>query len=274
VLIPRRLELVNGADDRRVGAACSRLNGNLRRRHRVLRACERYERLGVRQRELRPYYSEGSKTLAFEVSEQLGWQLPDHVVVPVASGSQLTKIAKGFSELVETGLVEAHDVPHLGRPGRRVLTCRGRLRQRGGSHTPRTTVHDRQVPRHRQSGRRSGTPSDAVRRLPADARSSHRRRDHRRHLPAGTHRGHTFARLPGGVTIATAGEARCRGSRAPRRARRGLRDGQRPEDDRALTGRVLVDAPIDASLDDVAGRSSSSRVAPRPGAPTLRAEVC
>jgi threonine synthase len=56
---------------------------------------------------VRPYYAEGSKTLAFEVAEQLGWQLPDHVVVPIASGSQLTKIDKGFRELAELGLVEA-----------------------------------------------------------------------------------------------------------------------------------------------------------------------
>jgi threonine synthase len=55
---------------------------------------------------VRPYYAEGSKTLAFEVAEQLGWQLPDHVVVPIASGSQLTKIDKGFRELAELGLVE------------------------------------------------------------------------------------------------------------------------------------------------------------------------
>ncbi|MGH9304060.1 MAG: threonine synthase, partial [Acidimicrobiales bacterium] len=57
---------------------------------------------------LRPYYSEGSKTLAFEVAEQLGWSLPDHVVVPIASGSQLTKIDRGFRELVDLGLVDAH----------------------------------------------------------------------------------------------------------------------------------------------------------------------
>ncbi len=54
---------------------------------------------------VRTYYAEGSKTLAFEVAEQLGWQLPDHVVVPIASGSQLTKIAKGFKELVNVGLL-------------------------------------------------------------------------------------------------------------------------------------------------------------------------
>ncbi|MGC1309008.1 MAG: threonine synthase [Phormidesmis sp.] len=54
---------------------------------------------------LRPYYSEGSKTLGFEVAEQLGWELPDHVVAPCASGSLFTKIHKGFNEFVKTGLV-------------------------------------------------------------------------------------------------------------------------------------------------------------------------
>ena len=55
---------------------------------------------------VRPYYAEGSKTLGYEVAEQLGWRLPQQVVIPVASGSQLTKVDKGFSELVELGLVE------------------------------------------------------------------------------------------------------------------------------------------------------------------------
>jgi threonine synthase len=55
---------------------------------------------------VRPYYAEGSKTLAFEVAEQLGWHLPEQVVVPVASGSQLTKVDKGFTELCRLGLVD------------------------------------------------------------------------------------------------------------------------------------------------------------------------
>jgi threonine synthase len=54
---------------------------------------------------LRPYYSEGSKTLAFEVAEQLGWRLPDRIVAPIASASMFTKIYKGFQELQEVGLV-------------------------------------------------------------------------------------------------------------------------------------------------------------------------
>src|SRR4030088_323248 len=55
---------------------------------------------------LRPYYAAGSKTLAFEIAEQLGWELPDRCVVPVASGSLFTKIAKGFDEWRALGLLE------------------------------------------------------------------------------------------------------------------------------------------------------------------------
>ena len=63
---------------------------------------------------VRPYYAEGSKTLAYEIAEQLGWRLPDQVVVPVASGSQLTKIDKGFRELARLGLVEDKPVRIFG----------------------------------------------------------------------------------------------------------------------------------------------------------------
>jgi threonine synthase len=55
---------------------------------------------------LRPYYAEGSKTLAFEICEQLGWTTPDQVVVPLASGSQFTKVAKGFRQFIDLGLVD------------------------------------------------------------------------------------------------------------------------------------------------------------------------
>jgi threonine synthase len=55
---------------------------------------------------VRPYYAEGSKTLGYEIAEQLGWRLPDQIVIPVASGSQLTKIDKAFQELIKLGLVE------------------------------------------------------------------------------------------------------------------------------------------------------------------------
>jgi threonine synthase len=63
---------------------------------------------------LRPYYSEGSKTLGYEVIEQLGWQLPDHIVAPLASGSLFTKIYKGFQEFVKVGLVDEKAVRFSG----------------------------------------------------------------------------------------------------------------------------------------------------------------
>ena len=63
---------------------------------------------------LRPYYSEGSKTLGYEVAEQLGWQLPDHIVAPLASGSLFTKIYKGFQEFIQVGLVEDKSVRFSG----------------------------------------------------------------------------------------------------------------------------------------------------------------
>jgi threonine synthase len=55
---------------------------------------------------MRPYYSQGSKTLAFETAEQLGWELPDRVVAPIASGSLFTKVARGFEEWIDAGLLE------------------------------------------------------------------------------------------------------------------------------------------------------------------------
>ena len=63
---------------------------------------------------MRPYYSEGSKTLAFEVAEQLGWRTPDRVFVPIASGSLYTKIWKGFNELQKVGLIESVTVKMVG----------------------------------------------------------------------------------------------------------------------------------------------------------------
>jgi threonine synthase len=57
---------------------------------------------------MRPYYAEGSKTLAFEIAEQLGFELPDRVVGPIASGSLFTKLARGFEEWIEVGLLDGH----------------------------------------------------------------------------------------------------------------------------------------------------------------------
>src|ERR671937_710389 len=69
---------------------------------------------------LRPYYAEGSKTLGFEVCEQLGWRAPGHVVVPIASGALLVKIARGIRQLADVGLIAA---PHTRFSGAQATGC-------------------------------------------------------------------------------------------------------------------------------------------------------
>jgi len=89
-----RLVAIDGTYDE-VNRFCSELIGD-----------EAGEGWGFVNVNLRPYYAEGSKTLSYEIAEQLGWKLPEQIVIPVASGSQLTKIDKGFKELIALGLVE------------------------------------------------------------------------------------------------------------------------------------------------------------------------
>jgi threonine synthase len=72
---------------------------------------------------VRPYYAEGSKTIGYEIAEDLGWRLPRQIVVPVASGAQLVKIAKAFGELVSIGLVEADSVADVAVYGAQASGC-------------------------------------------------------------------------------------------------------------------------------------------------------
>jgi threonine synthase len=71
---------------------------------------DEFETTGFVNVNVRPYYAEGSKTLGFEVAEQLGWRLPAQIVAPMASGSLLTKVYKAFGELTRSGLVDASPV--------------------------------------------------------------------------------------------------------------------------------------------------------------------
>jgi threonine synthase len=63
---------------------------------------------------LRPFYAEGSKTLAFEIAESLGWRSPDVIVAPIASGAMFTRIARGFDELAQVGLIERRPIRFVG----------------------------------------------------------------------------------------------------------------------------------------------------------------
>ena len=132
---------------------------------------------------------EGSKTLAYEICEQLGWQLPDQLVVPIASGSQLTKIDKGLQELIKLGLVEDKPYKIFGAQAEGCSPVSRGLQGRARRRTPAEAEHHRQVAGDRQPGRR------AVR---AGHRAPHRRRgggrqrraDRRRDQAAGPDRGH------------------------------------------------------------------------------------
>jgi threonine synthase len=70
---------------------------------------------------VRPFYAEGSKTLTFETAEQLGWRLPDEIVIPIASGCQFVRHRRAAQELLDLGLVNGHQLPAL--TGAQALGC-------------------------------------------------------------------------------------------------------------------------------------------------------
>jgi threonine synthase len=114
VFIPADLEPVKVVGTTVYGARLVRVDGNYDQVNRLCTEIAEVHPWGFVNVNLRPYYAEGSKTVGFEIAEQLGWRLPDNVVVPMAGGAQISKIAKGFSELIATGLVEAKPVKVFG----------------------------------------------------------------------------------------------------------------------------------------------------------------
>ena len=114
VFIPADLEPAKIVGTEVYGAKVVRVAGNYDHVNRLCgQIAERY-RWGFVNVNLRPYYAEGSKTVGFEIAEQLGWRLPDNIVVPMAGGSLLTKIHKAFEELVALGLTEPKPVKFFG----------------------------------------------------------------------------------------------------------------------------------------------------------------
>jgi threonine synthase len=114
VFIPADLEPAKVLNTAVYGARIVRINGNYDQVNRLCsQIADRFE-WGLVNVNLRPYYSEGSKTHGFEIAEQLGWRLPDNVVVPMAGGSLIGKIAKAFRELITLGWVEEKPVRFFG----------------------------------------------------------------------------------------------------------------------------------------------------------------
>lgn len=105
VFIPSDLEPGKVGAAEAYGATVVEVDGTYDEVNRLCAELADQHQWGIVNVNLRPFYSEGSKTLFFEICEQLGWQAPDHVVIPVAAGSLLAKTAKAMDELVSVGLL-------------------------------------------------------------------------------------------------------------------------------------------------------------------------
>lgn len=114
VFIPADLEPAKVLNTAVYGARIVRINGNYDNVNRLCTQIADRFKWGLVNVNLRPYYAEGSKTHGYEIAEQLGWELPDNVVVPMAGGSLIGKIAKAFCELAHLGWVEPKQVKFFG----------------------------------------------------------------------------------------------------------------------------------------------------------------
>ena len=114
IFIPADLEAAKILNTQVYGAKVVRIAGSYDQVNRLCSQVADEHRWGFVNVNLRPYYAEGSKTVGFEIAEQLGWRLPDNVVVPMAGGSLIVKIKKAFDELIALGLVDAKPVKFFG----------------------------------------------------------------------------------------------------------------------------------------------------------------
>lgn len=114
IFIPADLEPAKILGTQIFGARLVRIAGNYDQVNRLCSQIGERFNWGFVNINLRPYYAEGSKTVGYEIAEQLGWRLPDNVVVPMAGGSLITKIHKAFHEMIEIGIVKSKPVKFFG----------------------------------------------------------------------------------------------------------------------------------------------------------------
>ncbi len=114
IFVPADLEAAKILNTQVYGARLIRIAGNYDQVNRLCSQVADAYPWGFVNVNLRPYYAEGSKTVGFEIAEQLGWRLPDNVVVPMAGGALIGKIVKAFRELADLGLVDAKPVKFFG----------------------------------------------------------------------------------------------------------------------------------------------------------------
>ncbi len=117
IFYPANLERAKARGCRALGAEVCQLAGNYDEANRACRELSEASGLQFANISLRPFYSEGAKTLAFEVVEQLDWASPDHIVMPAAGGTLSSRVHKGLSELQTVGLAQtAQTKLHIGQP--------------------------------------------------------------------------------------------------------------------------------------------------------------
>jgi threonine synthase len=114
ILVPADLEAAKILNTQVYGARLVRIDGNYDHVNRLCTLIADEYNWGFVNVNLRPYYAEGSKTVGYEIAEQLGWKLPDNIVCPMAGGSLIRKIRKAFKELIALGLVEPKEVRFFG----------------------------------------------------------------------------------------------------------------------------------------------------------------
>jgi len=114
IFIPADLEAAKIIGTQVFGAKLVRISGSYDQVNRLCSQIADEHNWGFVNVNLRPYYAEGSKTVGYEIAEQLGWRLPDNVVCPMAGGSLIVKIKKAFEELIQLGLVEPRPVKFFG----------------------------------------------------------------------------------------------------------------------------------------------------------------
>jgi threonine synthase len=114
IFVPADLESEKIVGTQVFGATLVKVEGNYDQVNRLCAEIAQSHSWGLVNVNLRSYYAEGSKTVGYEIAEQLGWRLPDNIVVPMAGGALITKISKAFAELTQLGWVEPHHTRFFG----------------------------------------------------------------------------------------------------------------------------------------------------------------
>ncbi len=154
IFIPADLEPAKVTGTQVFGAKLVRIAGNYDQVNRLCSQIAEKFRWGFVNVNLRPYYAEGSKTVGYEIAEQLGWRLPDNIVCPMAGGSLITKIRKSFNELDRAGPRRGKESKIFRRAGDRLLPDFRRRQTQARTVRAAKTRNDCALARHRKSGGR------------------------------------------------------------------------------------------------------------------------